>query len=371
VLAISFHGFSLIFFPALVYILYKKTPLGNLPIHSIPRWIYFIVGVIAIASFYLLGPLFDFGFFLPLKDELNNKRMLLFSVTHLWEFLNAIILGGGGTFLLLLMIFPFVVMNKDENKPVSNFLMLASFFSIGFVFTLDAMRGSGDWDLFAIALIPANILVPYFLINGQTFISKRGVYILLFSGLIFNAFNTSAWININHTDKSISKIKKMLVHDPGSYYVNSFQSEPGLALNFKFNGLMDEAFEMHELAYRKYGNTCGKCVYNYGYDLINNKRTEEGVAILEYVVSTFPFYPYSYLALINHYASVEDNANAFRIALLLFNNYKKNNTEFDKNIKKDELKNIFSNLYNYEIYRGNTSKALEISAVLSKLNAGQ
>jgi hypothetical protein len=367
-LAISFHGFSLIFLPALLYILYKKTPLSKLSLQIIPRWIFLIAGMLAIASFYVLGPLFKFSFFLPLSDELNNKRMLLFSEAHIWEFLNAVILGGGGSFVLLLLIFPVVMLKKDKNDSISNFLLLATFFSIGFIFILDAMRGSGDWDLFAIALIPANVLVPWFLLKGQDFIDKKSVNILLAAAFVFSVFNTSSWIIIQHTDISVKKIKQMLVNDKGSYYVNSFQSEPGLALNFKFNGLMDDAFEMHEISFKKYGTTCGKCVYNYGYDLMNNQQKEKGVEILEYVVATFPFYPYSYLALMNHYAEAQDNENAFRIASLLFTSYRKNRTEFDKNIKPADLKNIFSNLYNYEMYRGNTARCLEISAVLSQIN---
>ncbi|HNY54076.1 MAG: hypothetical protein KAX69_00645 [Chitinophagales bacterium] len=366
-IAVGFHNFSLILMPSLFYVLYKKTLLSNLPLNKIPPFVYFISGILSLGLFYKIGAVLNFNYFLPFSVELDDKRMTLFSIQHIWEFCNAQFLGGGSFLFLICFCFLPLLLNKGKRDSISNFLLLGTFFSILFTFSLDAQRGSGDWDIYSFPCIVASIFVIYYLfLNTTLFASKKGFILLLLTSLLFNIYNSTAWFIINHTDKSISKIENMLINDPGSYYQISLPAEMGLAINFRENKLAKESLKFYKLASEKYPYDA-RALYNYASLLFELKKINECQNVLEKNITNSPYYANSYPLLISIYANKKLNDSAFYTVKKLHNSFIVNPNAFISKIAKNELLSYFQYLYQIDVQSGNQKESFEVANSINLL----
>jgi hypothetical protein len=183
--------------------------------------------------------------------------------------------------------------------------------------------------------------------------------------ITFNFLHTATWIGINHTDKSLVKIKDMLIEDPANYYQFGVNALAGLGFCFKSNGLKEESLDSFKLAYEKFNKDPYNHL-NYANELLERGNKEEATAILENATVSWPFYSLTYRSLINIYKQDKQHEKLNHTINSLFDAYIQNPSEFEprifaERIPKNELKNYFMYLYQVEIANHNMTKANKIA----------
>ena len=305
-------------------------------------------------------------FLMPIKSTENGYDFItLFDLRHIWQYINAICLATGVGFLVFLILAFVAARSKIKFDAVMWYLGSASFFMLLLIFVAHPIRGSGDWDIFALPALFVNLTVIYFVIfmfNDKPHLYKYIISIIL----TINFISSASWVMVNHTDKSIDKITDMLINDPGNYYKKGQPAIQQLAFGLEANGLDSIALKYFELNYKQnYRDT--RAHFNYAVRLINKNRKEEGVKILENLTQSAPHYGMAYPALINVYNNDKNYKQLYETVNKLYNAYLKYPKPISQKINKEQLLSYFDYLYKVEMNFRNTQRANEIMQVVNKL----
>ncbi|MDR1524042.1 MAG: hypothetical protein LBS79_02140, partial [Tannerella sp.] len=298
---IGFHLMLVAMFPSLFYLVYFKA-LWKYPFFRKKRTLSGLVIIFA-PFLYVAFNKFAHPMMLPLQND--NGLLTLFSSAHYVEFFNSQMLGAGIGFLIWLTTLVLSVVHKIKYDAKLWFFQIASLSVSGMIFVFRMDRGSGDWDICSFAPIVYNAANACFLIS----VYERKLYrnikygILMIAG--FSVLHTSAWIFTNKSDASIQWLETAFSTDPANYYKTSFHNESMLSAVFSANDLPEHAIKWGKKAYLKYPND-HRTGYNYANLLIALNRSEEGYAIMEQLLKSFPGYALPYTHLIAHYVKIKD-----------------------------------------------------------------
>ncbi|MGD0038105.1 MAG: hypothetical protein ABSC53_12535, partial [Bacteroidota bacterium] len=182
--------------------------------------------------------------------------------------------------------------------------------------------------------------------------------------LVFNGMNAAAWVGINASDRSITKIEHMIIGDPGNLY-QQLPNELSLGTIYEANILVDKMMESYKRAYENHPED-RRTHYSYGHGLLLNGHTELGLKILENLIIIAPQYPLPYDVLLGFYSKKGDNLGTYRVSNELFEAYMECPNK-SKIYGSYDLKDAFTFLRNVEKKRGNEQRVQLIDRVLSQL----
>ena len=211
-LAVGLHLLSVGLIPSVITLLfYQKIVRYKIKI------IHFIfLLILATPIVYIAASIFDRAHVLIPFTQNNPQLMTLLSVKHLWEFFNSQMLAGGLGFALFVVL----LFKKIKYDNILWFLSIGGLGMLYVVFINRSDRGSGDWDLCAFPAIACSLTAIYIIVN---FYWSKPFYKYIIPIIIaFNGMNVIAWIGINTSDRSITKIEDMLAGDPAKLLSQTF-----------------------------------------------------------------------------------------------------------------------------------------------------
>jgi hypothetical protein len=166
------HPFGTALIPAAVYIFLRKTGLGRrfsgLRAGARVGWIVGPVLLFLGAIYYLWSTNYFFRFSLvpPVADQFTVEGYTLFSVKHLLDYANQIVMLFPG---LLLALAAIVAKRREKllGQPEIRFLLLLTVTALGIVFIFNPRLGMPrDWDLFSFAGPPLVMLATWIMLKS-------------------------------------------------------------------------------------------------------------------------------------------------------------------------------------------------------------
>ncbi len=340
VLLPAFHIIGIAFLPSILVVAYHKYPKvfpAFVKKWKPKRFIY--LGLLGLPVGYMLAKAMGFGWnFMPVTPPKKwPDYMTIFSLRHIWEFANAQVLATGTGIFFLILVIQRMIKGRVETDRTFWFLFVATMISLTLVFIADPIRGSGDWDVFALPAIAVNLFVVYAVLRFSDFkVQSKAYQFALLAGVVFNLLNVFTWVAINHTDKSIDKIADMLNQDPGNYYYQRLPSTMQLAFMYGDNELHEEALEAFEKNYRENYND-PRSHLNYANQLMQRDRMDEAAAVLEGTLQMAPYYPLPYSTLVNIYQQQKDQNKTYQVISRFFDAYHQNPNAFLARMSKQEV----------------------------------
>ncbi len=172
-LAVFFHILGVTLIPAAVYLLMIRTRAGRAiaRMKRISRMAVASAAVVVLLAvfhhFYTSDLFFRFAFVPFLSNRFSVDGYTLFSMTHLADILNLMILLLPGL-LVMVALPPAFSLGAVVRKVEYRYLLLLTLSVWGAVFVLDPKLGMPrDWDLFSFAGVPLGILTSYFLLDNR------------------------------------------------------------------------------------------------------------------------------------------------------------------------------------------------------------
>ena len=209
---------------------------------------------------------------------------------HVWEWYNAQVLSAplGWPVLFLWLFAGHRVFSRE-----SIFCGVGAFSALAGLFMIDPVLGSKDWDLLCLSGVPLMAFATYVLYNGGLNKSLRN-YVSIFS-CVCAALLIIPWVHINHTDRSVARIIKILDGDPGSYYL-SHPVEMTLASFLGQAGLDSLATSFFNKAYQKYPRD-PRMPYNVGVGWLK-RDIDKAIPYFLRALEIYPNYPAALTALV-------------------------------------------------------------------------
>ena len=305
------------------------------------------------------------GFLIPLQSSTLATPTFL-SVPHVWELLNGQILSSGLFFCWFIFLGIKVILTQKQLPPSLLFLLVTAGSLLALISVLDLQRGSGDWDIMAIAAVPIQ-LGTVLLIRNQ-FTKKSAMY-LLGSCLGMQGLQSTLWIHTQHSDVSIQKIKSMLVSDPASYYKARMSGRLQVVALYQFNKLETEAQKEALIECNlKYLSDCRSCVM-YAESIRKQGKKEETALFYETLLQKNPNVPEAYLSLFEYYDEKANDKKLNVILNTLFDAFSRNPNFFLTNlhVKPPIYLMLFQILFNEERNSGNTERIQKIYLTIKTL----
>ena len=169
------------------------------------------IGVVLTTGYNLRHVLERFGSgsvdFLHLFDaDGGNFPYPMFSVQHVWDWLNAELLISPLALALAIILLVLHRKEIDWKKPTFIFLLIATSCSFLFTWIINFALGMArDWDLFSTFLVPLLLLDVYLLSLPLTFTPRRYVLTLI---VAISLFHWMPWIGVNASaEKHLSRMK--------------------------------------------------------------------------------------------------------------------------------------------------------------------
>ena len=265
VVGVALHVLLLFLTPALLFLWWLSLS-RKYPIFRDRRVV--ILGVTCFFVFAcIFGYLKRYDIFLQVFPSEEYPYGIL-TLWHVWEFFNGQVLSAPVALPVLLLS---GVAVRQFGKETA-FLFLCVGAVLGSLFVVDAVLGSIDWDIYALSGVPLMALATYTLEQVKNRQVKK--YAFLFSsicaGLLILPF-----ISINHTDKSIDRVMRIIKDDPGSYYYN-LTPELHLAMSFESAGLDSLASVAFEKANKKNPRD-RRNAFNMGIVFLRNDQYTESI----------------------------------------------------------------------------------------------
>jgi hypothetical protein len=168
--------------------------------------------------------------------------------------------------------------------------------------------------------------------------------------LVVNVVNAAFWLQINHSDRSIQKIKSMLSGDPASYYDARISGNIQLALCFRNNKLFSEEEKMAlKTCNESRKEDVGGCVI-YLQRLMSANRTDEAVKFAEELLEQRSAAIYEhYLYLLPYFEKTNNNEKILYFLNKLFDAFiaQPNAFLYSTNFKQETMLGLFKTLYKY------------------------
>lgn len=230
---------------------------------------------------------------LPLYPSPTSGYAIL-TYWHVWEWSNAQVLSAPMGWPVLFLWF-FAGHRAFSRELI--FCGVSAFGALAGLFVIDPALGSRDWDLLCLSGVPLMAFATYVLYNGGLTQSLRG-YASRF-GCVCAALLIIPWVHINHTDRSVARVIKILDGDPGSYYL-SHSVEMTLASFFWQAGLDSLAMSFADKAYQKYPQD-PRMPYNIGAQLVN-RDVDKAIPYFLRALEISPNYPAALTVLVQCFA---------------------------------------------------------------------
>lgn len=172
-LAIFFHILGVTLIPAAIYLLVIRTRAG----HAFARMkltsrvamalAMAVVLLVVFHHFYTNSYYFRFAFVPLFSNRFTVEGYTLFSLRHLADIMNLLILLLPGL-LVMVALLPVFSTEAVLRKKEYRYLLLLTLSVWGAVFVLDPKLGMPrDWDLFSFVGVPLAVLAYYFLLNNR------------------------------------------------------------------------------------------------------------------------------------------------------------------------------------------------------------
>ena len=370
VLAIASHMLCLAALPSIFVAWYfnnknKVASISQWPNKKIAAWITLLVAAAIVLAFKVKS-----GFFLTLSPPASQPKLLtLFDFRHFWELFNGQILANGLSFIF---IFVLVVKSTREKKQLFSehyFLLSISGCFFLLIFMANLQRGSGDWDIMAISAVSLNLITA--LLTTHLYKNQNEVanYLMIaITGL--NSVNAFLWLQVNHTDRSIYKIEKMLVGDPGTYYTARIPGVVQLALLYSNNKLPIESARASLIACNTAPKDEVKSCVLYGLSLRDANKNDEARDFFEDLLRNRTPYSYeSYLFLLRYYEKKDDMVKFEYYLNMLYDSFCQMPDTFIANInfRRNALVTLFDLLYKISAPKKNTPRLEQIKRVIAAL----
>ncbi len=173
VLAVFFHILGMTLVPGAMYVLMATTRLGKRVARArvltklVMAGLVGVVSVVAFSQYYQAHPFFRFAFVPLLPDRFTVEGYSLFSVKHLADVANLLLMLLPA--FLLLMAWVVRMPLRELMKPRGHrFLLVVAVSAIGAVFIFDPKIGMPrDWDLFSFAGVAPAVLVYSVLLGNS------------------------------------------------------------------------------------------------------------------------------------------------------------------------------------------------------------
>lgn len=217
-LAIFFHIFGVTLIPATIYILLSKTKLGkSLGDIKVRTKIIGIasLGILIVwgfAHFYINDYFFRLSLVPIYGDILTIEGYTLFSIPHLVDLVNLIVLliPGITVIILCIMFLPIKKIIRTSEFKVLGLIVVGA---IGAVFIFDPKLGMPrDWDLFAFSGVALSLFLYYILVSNSDKIKNLGTIVALASMLGFLSLIPRAF-SLTNDDASVLHFKNYLKLD--------------------------------------------------------------------------------------------------------------------------------------------------------------
>jgi len=199
------HSLFIAFLPSLIIALNRR----HAVLDKTMEW---GISILFLLSIYFSGQIIKRGEF-PLTIPFlpaENTNYLLFSSSHLLDFLNQLIMIGPALAILGLIL---IIIYRDEIHEGNNRLLLWIAMPTMFIaFIIDPHMGAArDWDILSIFAFPL-ILLAIALISAK---GKTMARYILISVILLNLTHIAGFISINKDEaKAIDRIIKICFDDP-------------------------------------------------------------------------------------------------------------------------------------------------------------
>lgn len=233
-LAFFMHNATIVYFPAIVYLIFiKSNSLG------IRRLITPGIIVLAVIAWISIGIVHRQSAGLLLTGNLSEPGYTIFSLAHLGDIINEIFLISPAFFVLICL----QNWRGDGNGSGRNFFGLAAIGGLIFLLLADPVLGLGrDWDLFALPILGLHIGllvgIDWERVDNRI---KTAILILLI-------FSTGTWIGVNsQASSSIERYKNIAGLDT----VRSRYAFERLGTYLLLNKSWQKAEEVYRLSLQK------------------------------------------------------------------------------------------------------------------------
>ena len=257
------HVLSLFLTPALLFLWWCALA-RKYPIFRDRKVVAFALSVFALASS---------AFAISISDDLlplfpsDQYPYALFTVSHVWEFFNSQILSAPMAFPLILLSF-FLTRFYRETA----FLFIGATGAVFSLFVINAIRGSIDWDIFALSGVPLMALSTYTLQQIKDGFVKK--YACLFS-CICAFLIIIPFVHVNNTDRSVNRVTQIFENDPGHYYY-SHDFDLVLGMSFDSAGI-DSLAEIHYEKSHEKNPLDRRTSFNMGIVLLRKNQYAESI----------------------------------------------------------------------------------------------
>ena len=317
---------------------------------------------------------------LPLIPAPEQPYALL-SAWHAWEWINAQVLSApmGWPLLMLVALAGSRVLCREIR-----FLAAGALGMLAGLFAIDPVLGSRDWDILCLSGVPLMALATCRMYNGG--VDRYLVNYASVLSVVLAALLTVPWVHINHTDRSVSRVNRILEGDPGSYYVNH-PMELTLGSYFSKAGLHPRAIEQWKKGIKKYPSE-PKMLFNLGNEYLLQGDFRKAVPNLLRALDLFPDYKHPLRAMIfvlskdpesiplieNHFFSQADSSTAERKITGLWSRLGRQAMEqisqhADSSAAERTIAELWSRLGHQEMEKGNYDTAIQIYRNASMLGS--
>ena len=252
-----------------------------------------LCAVIGVVVAYVFSEIYAHVVLLPLYPSPTYGYAIL-TYWHVWEWANAQVLSTPMGWPVLFLWF-FAGHRAFSRELI--FCGVSALGALGALFVVDLALGSRDWDLWCLSGVPLMAFATYVLYNGGLTKSLRD-YASSF-GCVCAALLIIPWVHINHTDRSVARVIKILDGDPGSYYL-SHPVEMTLASFFEEAGLDSLGMSFYNKAYQKYPQD-PRMPYNIGAQLVK-RDLDKAIPYFVRALEIFPNYPAALTVLVQCFA---------------------------------------------------------------------
>ncbi len=220
--SIGVHVSAIVLIPSFLYLMFWKWKRERKKFFNLPA-IISILGCLIIMFanvwkvFLTEGEGNKFGQFIPLYTASGNK-FTLFSLAHIGELINQLLLVSPVGILLFLFFLFYMVRSKSFRDPFLNFLLISALTSLFLIFVYNAHLGIADWDLRSLPGIFVSLLGMLLFVRWGSRWARFKNYGLILIAVSF--FHLIPWILLNaNAQMSLDRYAMSTLHDPHLLYV--------------------------------------------------------------------------------------------------------------------------------------------------------
>lgn len=231
------HIWFLAFLPSLLYLINSRFMI-------IKAKLLIIISILFVPSLYIAGQILartDLPLTINLLPTENSPDYYLFSIKHLADFVNELIICGPVLIISGIVLLFFIPRNK-YNFNLS-FLIYTAIPALCASFYINPVLGAArDWDMLSLFAVPLIILSA--LLYSHFSKHNRKLSVLLIPILMITLYHSSGFITTNKNDsQAVKRISQILLNDP--HYQSNYYD--GIR-NISYATILSNVYMMHDLS---------------------------------------------------------------------------------------------------------------------------